>query len=293
MASRNRCVIMKRVQLIAVIIAMSSMQLAMAARHPLHCTKWQKNCQKYDHYCTTNPKSCCDILRSYESSGDFFQEQTNNTRANDIYLLKKSTYSTSLAYCDMTTAEGGWMVILRRADRMESFERFYDEYEDGFGELNHDFFYGLRALHDLTAQANWVLRIDFYNQSNDTDSSAHVTYDNFKVGCKNDGYKLQLGNFKPSESTLLDNLREFEGQSFVARIRDEPLLPPCLNSGNSGAWWYIQNECKGNTGSVLTLPYPLLGWYDPTIDVGRERIYGKYELKIRQENCLSSINVSS
>jgi hypothetical protein len=286
---------MKRVQLIAVIIAIgSTAQLAMAAHHPLHCARWQRNCQKHEQYCTLNQKSCCDILKSYESSGDFIQEQTNNTQGltNDIYLLKKSTYSTSLAYCDMTTAEGGWMVILRRADGIESFpERYYDEYEDGFGELNHDFFYGLRALHDLTSQTTWVLRIDFYNHSNDTETSAHVTYDNFIVGHKKEGYALQLGRFESSESTLLDNLRVFENQEFVARNRGEPRLG-CLTNVDSGAWWYNKNEdCKGNTGSVLTDSYPLLEWYDP-LEMARYRSYGKYELKIRQKNCLSSINLS-
>lgn len=284
------------------IIAISSTQLAKATHHPLHCTRWQNSCQKYDRYCTaesstekTIQKSCCDILKSYESSGDFLQEQTNNTQglANDIYLLKKSAYSTSLAYCDMTTAEGGWMVILRRADGIdENFERFYDEYEDGFGELNREFFYGLRALHDLTAQTNWVLRIDFYNKSNDTESSAHATYDSFKVGCRDEGYVLKLGRFHPSETTLSDNLREFNEQQFVARIRDQP-KPTCLVGSNKGAWWlpYGKVPCVGNSGSVLTLPYAHLGWFDSKLEE-TERKYGKYELKIRQENCLSSINLS-
>lgn len=287
-------------KIITMIIVISLTQLAMATHQPLHCARWKRNCHDHDRYCTTGgstalvQKSCCDILKSYESSGDFIQDQTNNTRglANKVYLLKQSTYSTSTAYCDMTTAEGGWMVILRRADGKENFERDYDEYEDGFGELDHDFFYGLRALHDLTAQTNWELRIDFYDKPNDTESSAYATYDNFKVGCKDQGYPLQLGKFQPSEPTLLDNLREYEKQKFVARIQNQR-LHPCLVGGNKGAWWYIEGECNRISGSPLTLPYPHLGWYDPLIDeVQAEREYKKYELKIRQENCLSSISVS-
>ena len=278
----------------AVIIAMSSMQLAVAAHRPLHCTKWQNNCQKYDHHCTTKPKSCCDILKSYQSSGDFFQEQTNYTRANDVYVLKRSTYSTSLAYCDMTTAEGGWMVIMRRADGVERFNRYYDEYEEGFGDLNHDFFYGLKALHDLTHQTNWSLRIDFYDQSNDTESSAYVTYDNFTVGRKDEGYKLKLGTFESSESTFKDNLKDSNEQKFVAHRPNE--LPseahPCLQDDNIGGWWYSTPSCSG--GPVLTDSYNKLRWRVKDDNHDRGEIYhGKYELKIRQNNCLSSINLSS
>ena len=273
----------------AVIIAMSSMQLAMAAHHPLHCTKWQNNCQKYDLHCTTKPKSCCDILKSYESSGDFFQEQINNTRVNDVYLLKspRSTYSTIsyLAYCDMTTAEGGWTVIMRRSDVMVEFNnKNYDEYEEGFGDLNHDFFYGLKALNELTNQTDWTLRIDFYNRSNDTDSSAYVTYDNFKVGCNGDGYRLKLGMFEPSEPTLLDSLRGFDEQTFVARKQGEN-EQNCADNNNESGWWYNSN-CINPGGSVLTEAYHSLSWY--VTNELTERIYGKYELKIRQNECLSS-----
>ena len=275
----------------AVIIAISSMQLAMAANHPLHCTKWQNNCQKYDHHCTTKPKSCCEIIKSYDSSGDSFQEQTNNTRANNIYLLKRNTYSTYLAYCDMTTAEGGWMVIMRRADGVENFNRDYDEYEEGFGDLNHDFFYGLKALHELTSQTNWSLRIDFYNRSNDTDSSAYVTYDTFTVGHEDEDYKLKLGNFSSSESTFLDSLRGFDEQKFVARSKpDIKMRHKCVSDdAYASGWWYNSENCVLGGESVLTYPYTVLKWYTKTDLVDRyARYYGKYELKIRQNECLSS-----
>ena len=188
------------------------------------------------------------------------------------------------------------MVILRRADGQEDFNRYYDEFEDGFGELDRDFFYGLKALNELTAcdnwapQTNWVLRIDFYNNSNDTESSAHATYNNFTIGCKDEGYPLQLGKFEPSEPTLRDNLSEFEKQKFVA-LKPFEARPTCLSGGNSGAWWYKEDKCKSSFGSVLTVPYQHLGWYEYEQD-NRERNYGKYELKIRRENCLSSINSS-
>ena len=311
-SSRNysRLLPMERVQqLLAVLIVLVS--IGEATHHPLHCAKWQHHCQKYDKYCTGEAsavhkvwKSCCDPLK-YESSGDSSLQGFNETKGlpSDIYTLKMNTYSTATAWCDMTTDGGGWMVILRRSDDRESFDRFYDEYEDGFGDLADDFFYGLRALHDLTSRDTWEMRIDFYNKSNDTDSSAYGVYDSFKIGQKNeecdlygrcDGYRLHLGKF--SSDNLQDNLNVFDSEYFLAKRRNEDssYLHDCLTNGeNRGGWWYVDKTCTGDlgTGSILTDRYNLLSWYDPSIlSTNKRLVYpnGRIELKIRQKSCLES-----
>ena len=50
------------------------------------------------------------------------------------------------ARCDMETDGGGWMVILRRkrdASPQVNFNCKWKEYENGFGDLNTEFWYGL------------------------------------------------------------------------------------------------------------------------------------------------------
>ena len=43
-------------------------------------------------------------------------------------------------------------MVQRRQDGSVDFNRGWGEYEDGFGELTSEFWYGLRALHCLTGQ---------------------------------------------------------------------------------------------------------------------------------------------
>lgn len=301
-------IIMRRVQLIAMFVLATSLCLTEAANHPIHCEKWQRNCQKYDQHCISEGsaekrawRSCCEPLK-YESSGESSRE-INRTRnlPSQIYSIKLGTYSTTQAWCDMTTDGGGWMVILRRADGIESFDRFYDEYEEGFGDLENDFFYGLKVIHDLTSTGNYEMRIDLFNQSNYTESSAHAVYNSFRIGpkeCNNSkAYKLYLDGF--TSETLLNNLFAFNEQPFIAKKRNQEFneRSRCLKYGQSrGGWWYAQDgdSCLGSegTGAVLTGSNHRVSWFDPNTVRGK-RFYEKVELKIRQKNCLPSEPLSA
>ena len=58
------------------------------------------------------------------------------------------------ARCDMKTDDGGWMVLVRitpEASPQVNFNRNWREYENGFGDLNTEFWYGLK---NCTASQN-------------------------------------------------------------------------------------------------------------------------------------------
>jgi len=46
--------------------------------------------------------------------------------------------------CDAITAGGGWLVVLRRQDGSADFDRDWVDYENDFGCLTGEFWYGLR-----------------------------------------------------------------------------------------------------------------------------------------------------
>ena len=60
--------------------------------------------------------------------------------------------SVAQGYCDAKNDGGGWLVIQRRQDGSVLFNRSWVEYEEGFGNLNGEFWYGLYPLHCLTSQ---------------------------------------------------------------------------------------------------------------------------------------------
>ena len=65
--------------------------------------------------------------------------------------MSMGTFLTAIVYCNMTTDNGGWIVIQRnRKNSQLNFDKNWREYEEGFGDLNEDFWAGLKLMHTLT-----------------------------------------------------------------------------------------------------------------------------------------------
>jgi len=100
--------------------------------------------------------NCCDL-----GYGHF--TFSRKTRQSGIYVIPnvcRDDHLEAEAYCDTINGGGGWLVVQRRQDGSVDFNRTWVEYEDGFGKLTGEFWYGLRALHCLTGQGGWEMRMD-------------------------------------------------------------------------------------------------------------------------------------
>ena len=111
-----------------------------------------------DNCCNIISDSCCKI------KADKFKFSTRYSSASGIYNITNfcgNCKHVAKAYCSAKNSGGGWLVVQRRQDGSVDFNRGWVDYEDGFGSLSGEFWYGLRPLHCLTNQGQWELRIDF------------------------------------------------------------------------------------------------------------------------------------
>ena len=114
----------------------------------------------------------------------------------DLLSVAKSPFrspSTVAARCDMDTDSGGWIVIQRRvANGTVNFTRGWCDYQNGFGDLEGEFWYGLNNIHHLTSQESVELRIDMIME----DDGSHLswTYLTFRVAGPSDNYRLTIGD---------------------------------------------------------------------------------------------------
>jgi len=140
-------------------------------------------------------------------------------------------------YCDTTTANGGWTVIQRRKDGSENFNRSWADYKKGFGDLNSEFWYGLKAMNCITQSGQWELRVDF-EFPNKTRSYLH--YNLFRVGRASKEYPLTISGFIGITPTdpFTSTGNSINGQRFSTNDNDNY----CANcTKHNGGWWH--NKC--------------------------------------------------
>ena len=180
--------------------------------------------------------SCCEL-----SSFNFTFPRGTDTPG--VYLLNNFCGYDCIraaAYCDTSNGGGGWLVVQRMQDGSVDFNRTWLEYEDGFGKLTGEFWYGLRALHCQTGQGGWEMRMDI-KLANGT--NIILQYEQFKVASAKDKYKLTVGGF---QGTTTDPMAHHNGMNFTTKGNDND------NSGGNcalayglkepiGGWWY--NTC--------------------------------------------------
>ena len=127
--------------------------------------------------------------------------------------------------------------------RMNGSQNFYldwDEYENGFGDLNGEFWLGLSKIHRLTANTNHtnMLRVDLGDFDANT---AYAKYSTFRVGDSSSKYTLTVYGYTGTAGDSL--MSHHNGHPFSTADRDNDNY----ESGNCaqlyrGAWWY--NVCK-------------------------------------------------
>ena len=178
--------------------------------------------------------SCCEV-----KSNAFKFSTTLKSRVYNISNFCGDCELSAEGYCDAVTNGGGWLVVQRRQDGSVDFNRGWVEYEEGFGSLTGELWYGLCPLHCLTNQGQWQLRIDF-TFTNGTKS--YLSYKSFSVGPANSQYRLSISGFTGVTTDPIAGDYSLNGVKFTTKDKDnDNWRRNCAVSGhggNAGGWWY-------------------------------------------------------
>ena len=135
--------------------------------------------------------------------------------------------------CDMETDGGGWIVIQRRiANGTVNFTQNWEDYENGFGDLDGEFWIGLGNIHKLTNQQEMELQISVWN---DSETSITWNYQTFRISGPENKYRLTVsGGTGDGE----DSFGYHNGQYFSTYDRDNDSSSSNCAYVHQGGWWY-------------------------------------------------------
>lgn len=187
----------------------------------------------------TRDKQICEYMDKLEkSSAENCLPFGNSTH---LHAIKIRGLEPFLAPCDSRIAGPGWMVIQRRIDGRVDFNRNWQDYKHGFGDLGREFWLGLEKLHRLTTSRRHELYVQLFSIAKNCTINAR--YDKFEIGSEAEQYKLKaLGK---CSGTATDNLSYHEKMGFTTIDRDNDRAKYTnLAVHFGGAWWHNIDEYR-------------------------------------------------
>ena len=83
-------------------------------------------------------------------SRDCMQLRVSGFRKDGVYFIRQGSFAKKV-FCDMTTEGGGWIVMQKRFDGSVDFNRDWNNYRDGFGDVNAgEYWLGNEFVHQYT-----------------------------------------------------------------------------------------------------------------------------------------------
>ena len=163
---------------------------------------------------------------------------------NGIYLLEipHSDLGPFYVYCMADPQRNGsaWTVFMNRYDGSVDFSRDWHGYKEGFGNLEGEFWLGLKYINALTTvtrhpQELWIEMEDWECEM------GYAKYSSFALSDESNGFTINLlGGYR---GNVGDSLSFHQGLKFATKDNDVKSSEVSCAATYKGGWWYNPESC--------------------------------------------------
>ncbi|XP_017118930.1 techylectin-5B [Drosophila elegans] len=182
---------------------------------------------------------------------DFYQpaksacyELDENVRVDGVYRflvperneVQRDLYE---RYCAFATDGPAWTVIQHRGgalDPPENFNRSWDEYRAGFGNLSRNFWFGNEFIHKILYRDDHELRVELQEEHEPMD---WAEYPMFRLDSESYNYQLLVkGGFRGSLPDALEQHNQLDFSTYDRRSDHGTSGDPDCAEIYGGGWWF-------------------------------------------------------
>ncbi|EDW37122.1 GL25693 [Drosophila persimilis] len=159
------------------------------------------------------------------------------TNSTEIHTISLPGIDPFVVPCNSSVSGSGWTVIHRRNNVY--FNRIFNDYKLGFGDLRKNFFLGMEKIHQMTLLQPHELYIQLQHVNGET---SYARYDDFKVGSEKEKYELiSLGKYS---GTAADSLAHLNVNFFLWDLDNAGDKEVDSEDEDRDAWWcrYLQEK---------------------------------------------------
>ncbi|XP_053685787.1 ficolin-3-like [Sabethes cyaneus] len=149
-------------------------------------------------------------------------------------------------FCEQEKYAGGWLVFQNRNDGFTGFNRSWNDYKYGFGDLRQNFWLGLEKLHRITNAGTFDMMVVLENFH---DFMAFQKYENFRIGSEAEQYSLDISGV--NDGTAGESLLIYKGEKFSTYDRDNDGTSINCASELGGGYWHYDCRSSVRTSSFL------------------------------------------
>ncbi|KAM4575033.1 angiopoietin-related protein 3 [Fundulus diaphanus] len=166
---------------------------------------------------TDLPVDCSDVF-------------TRGETKSGVYAVKPNQSEPFYVHCEISSDQG-LTVIQHRADSTVDFDQSWEMYEKGFGDLEKDFWLGLKKIHTISQLGTYILRIDV----EDWKEEKHWAEYRFSMAGPSEDYALHVSHLA---GDLPDAMTNLTGSRFSTKDKnnDSGCNADC-GRNCTGGWW--------------------------------------------------------